>query len=424
MAKAPEAGQSSHSSCGWPPARTRPNVSLIPTDSSLTLDADTLSASGGAQAGGLLSADPEAAQAFDQLPGESWLAIGLGHLGTEIDQDAQDIEALTTFGNSGLPSASTGLSLGSLLQALLTPLHVLGAATPRARRQFASWMGSAGMFASGANLLELKAAVAISSNNPASSRAAVAELGAQMRKGGATISPATVAGTEAAISVAITGLPVKLDIADGRSSSGQAKLVIGIGEPSVDAALNPQSTLASDAPTAASASGLGEGIQPSLLLNFPTFVSLLEGIGLLEQPPVSQVLPYLRASTTLIGGGRQLGGEAARFRLVLGLQGESERSQRLRPYGVGRGDFDRAVEHQAAVAHAIEAVARQRRFPALPDRVAPDHRVAPAGRQHVVDHRLTIVATPPEAATAFSTSVIASYPYSAYGPASAPKVAR
>ncbi|HTA12795.1 MAG TPA: hypothetical protein VK765_05170, partial [Solirubrobacteraceae bacterium] len=296
------------------------NVSLIPTTSSLSLAADTLSPAGAAHTGGLLEADPEAAQAFDELPGEAWLAIGLGHLASDIDQDAQDIEALTSLGSPGPLAPSTGISFSSLLQGLLTPLHALGASTPQARSEFASWMGSAGVFASGANLAELKAGVAISSTDPARSRAAVSELAAQLRKGGAKVSPTTVAGTEAAVSVTVSGLPVALDIADGRASNGRTKLVIGVGEQSVADALDPPTTLSSAAPSAAAASGLGEGIHPSLLVNFPTFISLLEGVGLLEQPPISQVLPYLRASSSLIGGGRQLGGEAARFRLVLGLQ--------------------------------------------------------------------------------------------------------
>ena len=59
-------------------AGSRPaNISLVPNASSLTLDADTLGAGG---AGGLLAADPEGAQALEELPGDSWLAIGLGHV--------------------------------------------------------------------------------------------------------------------------------------------------------------------------------------------------------------------------------------------------------------------------------------------------------------------------------------------------------
>ena len=181
-------------------------------------------------------------------------------------------------------------------------------------------MGSGGVFASGSNLVELKAGVAITSTDPARSRAAVSELADQLRSGGASVSPVSIPGTEAALSVAVTGLPVKLDLADGRASDGQTKFVIGVGEASVAAALDPPSTLASAASRTQAASDLGEGIQPSLMFDFPTFLGLLEGIGLLEQPPIGKFLPYLRASTTLVGGGRQLSDQTARFKLVLGLQ--------------------------------------------------------------------------------------------------------
>ena len=49
-------------------------------------------------------------------------------------------------------------------------------------------------------------------------------------------------------------------------------------------------------------------------------MGLLEGVGLTESPPISKLIPYLRSATTLAGGGRSLGGEVERFRLVLGLQ--------------------------------------------------------------------------------------------------------
>jgi hypothetical protein len=294
------------------------SISLVPAPASLALDADSLASGSSVHAGGLLAADPQAAQALDELPGESWLALGLGQLGTTIGQDAQDIQALASLGTGEAPTA--GLSFGSLLQGLITPLRALGANSAQAQREFASWMGSGGVFASGSNLVELKAGVAITSTDPARSRAAVSELAGQLRSDGASVSPVSIPGTEAALSVAVTGLPVKLDLADGRASDGQTKFVIGVGEASVAAALDPPSTLASAASRTQAASDLGEAIQPSLMFDFPTFLGLLEGIGLLEQPPIGKFLPYLRTSTTLVGGGRQLSDQTARFKLVLGLQ--------------------------------------------------------------------------------------------------------
>lgn len=301
------------------------NVSLIPSASSLSLDADTLAAGGAGVAGGLLAADPESAQALGELPGEAWLAIGLGHVGATLGEDTQELQGLTSLGSTlggGAPESTAGLSISGLVGGLIAPLRVLGANTAQARRDFASWMGSAGIFASGANLLELKGAVVISSKRPAASRAAVAELAAQLRKAGASISSASIPGTEAAVGARVSGLPVVLDIADGRDAAGQTKFVLGIGEASVAAALDPSSTLAAAAPRTAAAAALGEGTQPSMIVSFPTFLTLLEGIGLSEDPSISKLVPYLRSATTLAGGGGEVGGGIDRFRLVVGLQAD------------------------------------------------------------------------------------------------------
>jgi hypothetical protein len=301
------------------------NISLVASAGSLTLDADTLGSGSSGAAGGLLTANPESEQALDELPGESWLAIGLSQVGATLSQDVQDLQELTALGGplagGGPPEApSTGLSFSGLLQGLFTPLRALGANSAQAKRDFASWMGSGGIFASGASLLELRGAVTIASKNPTASRAAVTELADQLRKAGGSVAPVSIPGTEAAVGARLSGLPVVLDIADGRDSAGQAKFVLGLGEASIATALNPPSTLSDAAPRAAAAASLAEGIQPNLIVDFPTLLSLLEGVGLIESPPISTFVPYLRSATTLAGGGHELGGEVQRLRLVIGLQ--------------------------------------------------------------------------------------------------------
>ncbi len=162
--------------------------------------------------------------------------------------------------------------------------------------------------------------MSIASTDAAASHAAVGELASQLRKSGAVVVPATIPGTDAAVGVRLTGLPVVLDIASGRDSAGAPRLVLGLAEPSVEAALNPSSTLASAPSRAAAAASLGEGIQPSLIVNLPTLLSLFESIGLLEGPPISTFVPYLRSVTTIAGGGHELSNEVARYRLILNLQ--------------------------------------------------------------------------------------------------------
>jgi hypothetical protein len=303
------------------------NVSLTATAGSLALDADILTAGSGASAGGLISADPEAAQSLGELPGESWLAIGLGQLGASLATDVRGLHALaSTVGSlngSGVeaPASASTLSVKSLLQAMLAPLDVLGSNSAAARRDFASWMGSAGIFASGASLLELKAAIVIASKSPALSRAAVEKLATALRRSGGSLRKVSIPGTDAAVGVAMSGLPVVLDIADGRDAAGRTKFVLGFGEASVEDALRPTSVMSQGAASrTAAATALGEGIQPSVMLDFPTVLTLLEGVGLTEDPTISKFVPYLRSATTLSGGGRELGGEVQRLRFVIGLQ--------------------------------------------------------------------------------------------------------
>ncbi len=301
------------------------NVSVVPSAKSIAVDADALasSSSSGSSSAGFLSPNPESALALGELPGESWLAVGLADVGKKLPQLAHALESFGSLGSvfaGAGPVVSSSLGLGPLLEALTKPLKVLGADNAQARHDFASWMGSAGIFASGSSLLELRAAVAIDSKDPALSQAAVTKLADQLRKQGASTVPASIPGTDAAIGVRVPGLPLVLDVANGRDSSGHTKFVLGLGENSITAALSPPSTMSNSPAYAAAAATLGEGIQPNVIVEFPTLVGLLEGIGLTEGPEIAPALPYLRAVTTLAGGGRALGGEIDRYRLVADLR--------------------------------------------------------------------------------------------------------
>lgn len=294
------------------------NVSFVPSASSIALDIDTVALGSSTQAA-LPSFSSEASRAFAELPGDSWLAIGLGDVGHMLAADVQGLSSLGSLTGSA-QGAGTGLSLGTLLEGLMLPLRALGASDPEARRSFQSWMGSAGVFASGTSLLELKGAVVINSKDPGLSRAAVGKLGTRLHAMGAVVQPASVAGADAALTARIRGLPIALQVADGRGAGGQTKFVIGIGESSVPPALNPSSTLANAQSASAAAAALGEGAQPSVMLDVPTLLSLLEGIGLTEDPAISAFVPYLRSITTLAGGSHRIDPTVERFRLLAGLR--------------------------------------------------------------------------------------------------------
>jgi hypothetical protein len=308
------------------------NISIVPSSSSIALDVDSLVSKNPptSTGGGLAASASEGAQALGELPGESWLAAGLGNVGVTLAGDVQGLHGLASLvtslgGSSGAgaateESSSSGFNIKGVLEGFLAPLSALSAPGAQSQRDFLSWMSSAGIFAGGSGIVNLRGGVVLDSKDPSLSKAAVAKLGAALEKSGGSVQSISIPGTDAAISARVNGLPVELDIANGVGSDGQTKFVIGLGEASVQDALKPSSTLLTAASASTAAGTLGEGIRPSVIVEFAPLLTLLEGVGLAEDPSISHILPYLRSLSTLVGGGKSLGGGIERFRLVAGLQ--------------------------------------------------------------------------------------------------------
>ena len=94
--------------------------------------------------------------------------------------------------------------------------------------------------------------------------------------------------------------------------------MLGLGQASVQGALAPSSTL-STAPSYSSATAaLGGDIEPSVIVEFPTLLGFLEGVGLTDSPGVSNLVPYFKSLGTLTAGATSQG-SVEHFRLVVGL---------------------------------------------------------------------------------------------------------
>ncbi len=299
-------------------------LSVIPSADSVAIDLDTLpstsSTSGSSSAAGESSSthpsdessgsaaagSTSGAQVLRGLPGSSWLAIGFGDFGKTFAGNTQGLHALA--------SLASGVSLGSIsFGAAFAPLssHALNV-----QRDLLSWMGATGVYVSGSSVLSLQAAVVIDSKNPARSREAVAKFAQAYREAGGSTSPTSVPGTETAVTVKLPNFPLTLTLA-----YGQGKFVAGIGSSSIQEALKPQSTLAGTSSYTAAASALGQGIQPSALVEVHTLSGLIESLGLNQTPGfsgfASAVAPL---SAIAVGGGESLPGGVTRARVVLGLQ--------------------------------------------------------------------------------------------------------
>jgi hypothetical protein len=277
------------------------SLSVTPTSNTISIQGEIHSSNDSAPLFG-----QESAKQLGELPGGSWLAAGLGNVGANLPRALALLHGVASFGTSTVFSSLGGPSIEKLFTAIDSP-------NAKLQQDFAGWAGSGGMFVSGTGLFNLQAALVISSTDPSASRAAVGRLGSLMKSAGAIVSNASIAGTDAAVSVKLQGFPAVIYIADG-----EGKFVLGLGESSVQGALNPSSTLSTSPSYASATSALGGGIEPSLIVEFPTLLGFLEGVGLAQSPGVSSLVPYFKSLGTLTAGATSQGG-VQHFRAVLGL---------------------------------------------------------------------------------------------------------
>jgi Protein of unknown function (DUF3352) len=277
------------------------SLSVTPAAHSISLQGEVHSSNGSASLFGA-----QGARALGELPESAWLAAGAADVGANAGLAVSLLHSLGALGASTVLASLGGTSIERLLEKLTAPGMKL-------QRDFAGWAGRAGLYASGTGLFNIEAALVVDSKDPAASRAAVGKLASQLRSSGAIVAPATIAGADAAVSVKLQGFPAVIYVADGNS-----KLIVGLGQTSIAGALSPSKTLSGSASYSAAASALGQGIEPSLIVEFPTLVGFLEGIGLAQSPSLANLMPTLKSLGTLTAGSAS-GPGVQRFKLVLGL---------------------------------------------------------------------------------------------------------
>ncbi|HEY2768121.1 MAG TPA: DUF3352 domain-containing protein [Solirubrobacteraceae bacterium] len=281
-------------------------ASVIPSQNEVALDLDTLPSTIAGSGSSGEATGTTGAQVLSGLPGNAWLAVGIGDLSKELGGSVQGLNILGEL-------AST-FKLGSIgVGGMFAPLH---SHSLNVSRDLLSWMGPTGVYVAGSNVLALQAAVVISSKDPARSRAAVGKLAQAYREAGGMVASTSIPGTETAVTVKLPSFPLALVIADG-----QGKFVIGLGEASVQEALSPQSTLAGSALYTTAEQALGQGIKPSAAVEFHTLLGLIETLNLNQLPSFSGLAKGLQSLSGLAaGGGASLAGGVKRARVVLSLQ--------------------------------------------------------------------------------------------------------
>jgi hypothetical protein len=282
------------------------SLSVTPTSNSISLQGEIHSANGSTPLFG-----QEGAKALGELPGGSWLAAGVGNVGANLPSAFALLHSVASFATSTVFASFGGPSIEKLFAALDSP-------SAKLQQDFGPWATSGAMFVSGAGLFNLQAALVISSSDPAASQAAVGKLAKLMQGAGASVSNTSIAGTGAAVSVKLQGFPAVIFIADGQGANGASKFVLGLGQQSVQGALAPSSTLSASPAYTSATSTLGGGIEPSLIVEFPTMLGFMESLGLTQSPGLSNLVPYFKSLGTLTAGATSQNG-VEHFRVVVGL---------------------------------------------------------------------------------------------------------
>jgi Protein of unknown function (DUF3352) len=241
------------------------------------------------------------AGALAALPAGSWLGLGVADLGQTLDRLVQ-----TVANTSGLSAVGVTAALSQFRQQ--TGLDL--------RQDVLSWMDDAGVFVAGTSRNELRGALVVKSSDPAKTQRTIDALrrlvGAST---GVHISALRVPGADAGFAVRPASGP--------RINVGLAgdKFVVAVGNASAfsEATRSSGATLGTSSTFTEAASKLGNGLRPSLFLDFPQVVKLIDAFAG-NQAEFQMAKPYLQTFGAVAAGGKDEGDGIVRYRFAVTLR--------------------------------------------------------------------------------------------------------
>lgn len=236
------------------------------------------------------------------LPGDAWLALGVGGLGDSL---RRGIEQLQQVGNAG----------GQDVDALLSQIQ--SATGIDLEQDLLSWMGDGALFVRGTGIADIGGALVVQTSDPQATDGAIVKLTELVRRSapGTRVRPLRgVAGAEEGVVITPAGSPVQVIVATGGDT-----FVAGVGQQAVEQALDPQTTLADSEAYQAAADALGGGMEPSFFFDVAPTLRLAEGLGAGGDPSFAEAKEYLSRFGSIAGGGSR-DGETQRGKFVITLK--------------------------------------------------------------------------------------------------------
>ncbi|MGK2939080.1 MAG: DUF3352 domain-containing protein [Solirubrobacteraceae bacterium] len=241
-------------------------------------------------------------EAVAALPGDSWLALGIGDIQKVVEYQLTQLSNVTALGGQA--------DVNTLIEQLNRQLKI------NIREDLLAWMGEGAVFVRGTNLADIGGAIVVQSKDAAKTKASMETIERLVKLFGGknvTVSPLTASGVEAGFVVRTEQFPLPVNVA----LAGD-KFIVAVTDPALQAAIKPAGTLGDNADFKAAADALGDGIKPSVYLGFRPVLDLVEGFGVGEDPDYKKAKPTLDQLRALAAGGNS-DDDVSRQRLVLTL---------------------------------------------------------------------------------------------------------
>jgi hypothetical protein len=246
--------------------------------------------------GGANGVDTPESSLVGDVPGDSWLALGIGNLG---DVAKRTIEQLK---ESGVPNFEQGLAQ-------------VQQATGASIDQLTNALGDAVIYVRGDSEKTLNGALVVQANDPELTSRLLNQLQTLVQLGSqGTVRPLKLSGGGTGFQINDpTQTPQPVEIAQQGD-----KIVIGYGANSVAQSLAPAQKL-SDSPTFSSAKSQVSDLGADFFLDFPKVFRLAEAQGAKSDPGFLQAKPYIDALSYLVTGSGTKG-DQTELRAIVGLK--------------------------------------------------------------------------------------------------------
>ena len=246
--------------------------------------------------GGDNGVDTPESSLVGEVPGDSWLALGLGNLGDTAKRTLEQLK------DSGIPDFQQGLSQ-------------VEQATGASIDQLTDALGDAVVYVRGTSEQTLNGALVVHTNDPELTGRLLSQLQTLVQLGSqGTAKPLQLSGGGTGFQINDpTQAPQPIEFAQQGD-----KLVIGYGANSVAQSLAPSQPL-SGSQTFSTAKGQVSDLGTDFFLDLPAVFRLAEAEGAKSDPGFQQAKPYIDALAYIVTGSGTKG-DQAELKAVVGLK--------------------------------------------------------------------------------------------------------